>query len=115
MALGHSTEEDFKTGAANLSEEERVSAFNVNMQKDGNLSLDAEKFLQDEAQGKGKWLVSNYEAGDVVFHDPYMIHGSSRNLAEDGKIRLSTDLRFSAEGSDLDSRWMKRWAPNDGL
>lgn len=60
-----------------------------------------------------KWLVSNYEAGDVVFHNSYMvgrtyasdrmdiqvdarsqIHASTMNHDKDGVIRLGTDLRF---------------------
>ena len=81
----------------------------------GQLSDDAGAFQRQQAGGMGKWLVSEFEAGDVVFHDPYTIHGSSRNEDVGGKIRLSTDLRFYEEGSDLDQRWMKYWTPGDGL
>ena len=81
----------------------------------GQLSDDAGDFQRQQARGMSKWLVSEFEAGDVVFHDPYTIHGSSRNEDEGGKIRLSTDLRFYEEGSDLDNRWMKHWSPGDGL
>lgn len=82
----------------------------------GQLSQDAGEFLENEAQGQGKWLAAEYEAGDVVFHDPYMIHGSSRNQDEKGRIRLSTDLRFYEEGTEVDGRWMVgRWNPRDGL
>ena len=59
--------------------------------------------------------MADYEAGDVVFHDPYMIHTSTRNEDAARRIRLSTDLRFYREGSDLDARWMKFWTPGDGL
>ncbi|MCJ1269378.1 hypothetical protein MMC22_009270 [Lobaria immixta] len=113
--LGKSIEKDFTARAASFSEEERISAFNANMSKFGTLSDDADDFLENKAKGKGRWLTAAYEAGDVVFHDPYAIHGSSKNQDPQGRIRLSTDLRFYEEGSDIDQRWMKYWTPGDGL
>ncbi|MDI1489164.1 MAG: hypothetical protein OHK93_008442 [Ramalina farinacea] len=113
--LGREIEDDFTRRAATLPESERVSAFNVNMGQFGQLSDDAGSFHVEWAKGKGKWLVSDFEAGDVVFHDPYTIHGSSRNEDAEGRIRLSTDLRFYEEGSDIDARWMRYWTPGDGL
>ena len=115
VGLGRNIEDDFTRRAASLPEEERISAFNVNMDKFGQLSDDAGSFHINEAKGKGKWLVSDFEAGDVVFHDPYVIHGSSKNEDPNRRIRLSTDLRFYEEGSDIDQRWMKFWTPGDGL
>lgn len=86
------------------------------MHKFGILSDDGEEFLGREAGGKGKWLVGDYEAGDVVFHDPYMVHASGKNNDAGGRIRLSTDLRFYEEGcDDMDERWMDYWRPGDGL
>ena len=115
--LGREIEEDFSRRAESMSPEERVSAFNVNMEKYGQLSQNAaefhEKYQDDEMERT--WLVSGYEAGDVVFHDPYTIHTSTFNECPKGRIRLSTDLRFYREGSDLDKRWMKLWTPGDGL
>jgi hypothetical protein len=68
------------------------------------------------AYGTHKWLVTNYEAGDVVFHDPYSIHASGRNEDPTGRIRLSTDLRFyEKDDPGIDKRWFKIWAPGDGL
>lgn len=113
--LGKSIEKDFTARAASFSEEERISAFNANMSKFGTLSDAADDFLENKAKGKGRWLTAAYEAGDVVFHDPYAIHGSSKNQDPQGRIRLSTDLRFYEEGSDIDQRWMKYWTPGDGL
>lgn len=114
-SLGREIEADFNARAASFPESERISAFNVNMGDFGFLSNNAGEFHAKEAKGQGKWLISEYEAGDVVFHDPYMIHGSSSNQDENRKIRLSTDIRFNEEGSDLDDRWMSRWNPKDGL
>lgn len=115
-ALGRSIEEDFKSRAQVLPEAERISAFNAHMGQFGQLSDDAGAFHRSRAASKSKWLVSDYEAGDVVFHDPFMIHGSSRNQDPTGRIRLSSDLRFYEAGSDIDQRWHKGyWRPGDGL
>lgn len=113
VPLGRSVEDDFTVRAADLTPEERVSAFNVNMEKYGQLSQNAAAFSAEH--GSRRWLVTDYEAGDVVFHDPFMIHTSTMNEDREGRIRLSTDLRFYREGSDLDQRWMKFWTPGDGL
>lgn len=71
--LGREIEEDFARKAHALSAEEKISAFNKHMTKDAYLSHDAEEFRRVSAEGRGRWLVGDYEAGDVVFHDPYMI------------------------------------------
>lgn len=115
--LGREIEDDFGKRAVTLTPEERKSAFNVNMEKYGQLSQNATEFHEKHQKDDGQrvWLVSGYEAGDVVFHDPYMIHTSTFNECPTGRIRLSTDLRFYRDGSDLDQRWMKFWTPGDGL
>ena len=71
--LGRKIEENFARKAEDLSAEEKASAFNKYMTKDAYLSHDAEEFRRASAKGHGRWLVGDYEAGDVVFHDPYMI------------------------------------------
>ena len=122
--LGRQMETDFTRQAEHLSKEERMNAFNANMMRDGQLSHNAVEMTQDIVDGKygsasGKpkrWLVGNYEAGDVVFHDPYIIHGAIKNEDPLGRIRLSTDLRFYEDESDLDDRWIHDfWRPGDGL
>ena len=113
VALGKSIEDDFTARAVEMTPEERRSAFNVNMERGGMLSQNATEFADEH--DRHWWLAANYEAGDVVFHDPYMIHTSSVNKDPTGKIRLSTDLRFYRQGDDMDKRWMKYWTPGDGL
>ena len=114
MELGRQIEAGFTENAGNLTDEERISGFNANMMDGGVLSRDAEDFGGKEAKGK-KWLIAAYEAGDVVFHNPYIIHGAAMNEDKQGRIRLSTDLRFYAEGMGLDKRWMKVFTLGDGL
>lgn len=127
--LGREIEEDFGRRAQGMSESERVSAFNVNMSRDGTLGHDMSGFGGELAgrgfggawggkagqEGGRRWLVGEYEAGDVVFHDPYMIHGSAKNEDPMGRIRLSSDVRFYEEGADMDERWNVLWTPGDGL
>ncbi|KAK2757548.1 hypothetical protein FQN54_004517 [Arachnomyces sp. PD_36] len=123
--LGRAIEADFtkRANEKSFTEEERTNAFNVHMNRSGQLADDAEQFAQDMharfggAGGKRpRWLMADYEAGDVVFHDPYMIHGAGRNEDKEGRIRLSCDLRFYEAGAACDERWMKKhWSPDDGL
>lgn len=121
--IGKDMEADFMKRSEDFTPAERISGFNQNMAKDGQLSHNAEELTQTLLDGpfgyrkreKRKWVVGNYEAGDVVFHNPYLIHGACKNEDPQGRIRLSTDLRFYEEGAPLDKRWMRLWEPNDGL
>lgn len=90
-----------------MSEEETKNAFNANMMTSGFLCDGPADFGRRYGR---KWLVSEYEAGDVVLHTPHMvssrcivrrllanqdkIHASTINHDPDGRIRLGTDLRF---------------------
>jgi len=121
--IGKDMELDFNKRAEQFSKEERISGFNMNMARDGQLSHNADELTKELLEGKfgskgvrRRWLAGDYKAGDVVFHNPYLIHGAVKNDDPQGRIRLSTDLRFYEEGADLDTRWMKSvWRPDDGL
>lgn len=90
-ALGRRTEADFAANAGNLTPEERVSAFNKNMNDGGFLSRDTVAYGRQVGH---KWLIAEYETGDVIFHNPYLVHASCKNKDPDQRIRLATDLRF---------------------
>ena len=114
-ALGEEIEAEFARNAEGiLSPSERIDAFNAHMNKDGFLSHDAEEFGRTKAGGNLRWLVGDYEAGDVVFHKQHMIHAATKNEDELGRIRLASDLRFYEAGTALDERWMKIWRHDDG-
>lgn len=121
--LGKSIEEDFYARAEDFTLEEKISAFNRNMTSTGVLSMDPLVFQQDNEhlskKSQFRWLVGNYQAGDVVFHLPYSIHTAAANDDINGRIRLSTDLRFyskkDADAGLTDERWNKYWTPGDGL
>ncbi|KAJ0109332.1 hypothetical protein J7T55_000257 [Diaporthe amygdali] len=112
--IGRDTERNFtaKAIASGLTEEEAKFAFNKNMAAGGVLTQDP-KAYSDSCQRR--WLVSNYEAGDVVFHNSYMIHASTMNYDQDGVIRLGTDLRFVDVRKPWDMRWAKVYEDGDGL
>lgn len=72
-SLGLELEQAFYTKAkqAGLSDEEARSAFNSNMMATGLLSEFPAEFARENGR---RWLVSAYEAGDVVLHKPHMVH-----------------------------------------
>ncbi|KAL8935184.1 MAG: hypothetical protein Q9216_005554 [Gyalolechia sp. 2 TL-2023] len=114
-ALGKQLEDDFLKKAEHLPRQERIDAFNQFMAKDGFMSHDAVDFREQHKERVGKWLVGDYEAGDVVFHNPWMIHAATKNEDELGRIRLASDLRFYEQWAKLDHRWMRIWTHDDGL
>lgn len=91
--LGRHFEDEFteKAKATGLSDGEAKSAFNRNMLSSGVLTDGPAAFGREHGR---RWLVTNYEAGDVVLHTPYMIHASTINHDPNQVIRLATDLRF---------------------
>ncbi|CAI6100795.1 hypothetical protein V2G26_010534 [Clonostachys chloroleuca] len=110
--IGMKTEKDFADNAHNLTDEERISAFNKNMNDGGFLSRDTVAYGKET---KRKWLIAEYEAGDVIFHNPFMVHASCKNKDPENKIRLATDVRFVDPEKPYDKRWMKVYRPLDGL
>lgn len=63
----------------------------------------------------GRWLVTDYEAGDMVVHSAHIVHASLDNVDPAGVIRLSTDIRYQRRTDPIDWRWQNHWHLNDGL
>ncbi|KAK5806266.1 hypothetical protein VI817_000524 [Penicillium citrinum] len=78
--VGIDLEEAFfkKAKEAGLSDEEAKSAFNSNMMATGLLSEFPAEFARENGR---RWLVSEYEAGDVVLHKPHMVCYLNRALS----------------------------------
>ena len=115
--LGEQIEERYKERQSkdNMPREERISAFNHHMTGVlGHLSHNAEDWAKEDGLGK-RWLVADYETGDVVFHTPWTIHAASHNNDPNGRIRLASDLRFYEGGARLDERWTTHFYHGDGL
>ncbi|KAF2016401.1 hypothetical protein BU24DRAFT_391696 [Aaosphaeria arxii CBS 175.79] len=112
--LGREVEAEFtrKAKESGLSDEQTKNAFNQNMLSTGLLA-DGPKEYSDAFQRR--WLVTAYEAGDVVLHTPYTIHASTMNFDHDNIIRVGTDLRFVDSSKPWDKRWDKDYEFNDGV
>lgn len=116
--IGRKYEEDFSLLNESLSDTEKISAVNKNMNAGGWLDRNSSKF--GKYWGRD-WLVVGcfinvilgvadsmqgaYEAGDVVLHNPFMVHAGAMNESKTGRIRVSTDLRFVDRSKPYDERW----------
>jgi len=110
-AWGRSKEAEFAARNRDLHPEERISAYNKNM-KTGWLSNDLASMADDL---DARWLVADYEAGDMVVHSPYMVHASTMNVDPRRRIRLSTDIRYQRVRDEIDARWNNHWSLDDML
>lgn len=109
--FGRKKEAEFTILNADLPPEERVSAYNKNMNA-GWLSKDLPTMAEEL---NTRWLMADYETGDMVIHSPYMVHASTMNVNPEGRMRLSTDIRYQLVTDEIDKRWGKDWSENDGL
>jgi len=109
---GARMEEEFRIKNANLPPDEQMSAYNRNMTEGGWVTKDLPS-LADRLNTR--WLIANYEAGDIVIHSPYMIHASTINNDTSGRIRLSSDIRYQLGGDSIDERWSNNWFNGDNL
>lgn len=67
----------------------------------GSFSKDAIGVRQ---QIGGRWLSTEYKAGDVLIFNMFTLHGSLDNRTD--RIRLSTDSRYQLQGEAVDERWI---------
>ena len=111
-ALGRQMEAEFRVKNADLPPEERISAYNRNMRENGWISTN---LVEMANRFKSRWLIADYEAGDMVIHSPYMIHAATHNNDPLNRIRLSTDIRYQCVDDAIDQRWAKNWAVGDNL
>ncbi|KAL4885461.1 hypothetical protein BJY04DRAFT_214259 [Aspergillus karnatakaensis] len=112
--IGKQTEEEFMKRAkeAGMSDEQVKSAYNANMLSGGLLDVGPARYAKKYGR---RWLLTGYEAGDVVFHNPYAIHASCINHDPENVIRLGTDLRYVDSSRPWDTRWSNILKPGDGL
>lgn len=112
--LGSELEADFAKRAedSGLTAEEAKNAFNQNMMHGGMLADGPIEFAKIHNR---KWLLTAYEAGDVVLHQAYMIHASTMNYDSTGVIRVGTDLRYVDQSRPWDTRWDKDFEFGDGV
>ena len=111
-AIGADMEARFNKDNAGMDAQERISAYNRNMAEGGWVSKDLPEMAE---RIDARWLIADFEAGDVVLHSPYMIHASTTNQSMDRRIRLSTDIRFQNVDDEIDARWGNHWSLDDML
>ena len=68
------------------------------------------KALSDKT--KKRWCFTNFQAGDLVIHDPNVIHASLD--ANNDYMRLSIEVRFIPAKENPDSGWTSEWSGGDG-
>lgn len=111
-AMGRKLEAEFAEKNAHLAPAERLSAYNKNMNETGwltkNLPQLADRF-------NTRWLIADYEAGDMMIHSAYMIHAATVNTDPNGHMRLSTDIRYQRLHDEIDARWQNHWSFEDML
>jgi hypothetical protein len=61
----------------------------------------------------GRWLTTEFSAGDVLVFSVYTIHASLDNHSR--RIRLSSDSRYQLAGEPVDDRWVGENPPGHGL
>jgi ectoine hydroxylase-related dioxygenase (phytanoyl-CoA dioxygenase family) len=110
--LGRTMEADFARLNAHLSAEDRIRAFTRTMNDGGWISKDLPEMAD---RFDTRWLVADYEAGDVVLHSPYTIHAATCNDDPSGRLRLSTDIRYQNVRDEIDARWANHWSLDDML
>jgi ectoine hydroxylase-related dioxygenase (phytanoyl-CoA dioxygenase family) len=111
-AKGRELEAEFTRKHADLSPQERISAYNKNMSREGWISKDLPALAQ---RFGSRWLIADYQAGDIMLHSPYMIHAATTNQDSQGRLRLSTDIRFQNVRDEIDARWGNHWTLEDML
>ena len=111
-ATGVRMEREYSEKALELAPEERINAYNAHMMEGGWVSKDLPEMAE---RFDTRWLIADYEAGDVMLHSPYMIHASTANEDPLGRIRLSTDIRYQNVRDEVDARWSNHWSLGDML
>jgi len=68
----------------------------------GRLGTDSRRL--QEALG-GRWLTTDFRAGDVVCFSTRLVHASLDNNSPLNRVRLTTDTRYQLADEPLDTRW----------
>lgn len=53
----------------------------------------------------GRWLTTDFQAGDVLCFGMHILHGAMDNQSPIGRCRLSSDTRYQLASEPLDQRW----------
>jgi ectoine hydroxylase-related dioxygenase (phytanoyl-CoA dioxygenase family) len=53
----------------------------------------------------GRWLTTEFEAGDFITFGMFLVHASLDNRTEN-RLRISSDARFQRASEPIDERWV---------
>jgi ectoine hydroxylase-related dioxygenase (phytanoyl-CoA dioxygenase family) len=53
----------------------------------------------------GRWLTTDFRAGDVICFSIYLVHAALDNRSPLGRCRLTSDTRYQLTSDPLDDRW----------
>lgn len=91
----------------NLTHDERAK---VTWNSSGAYSSDA---IATRKELGGRWLVSEYEMGDLLLFSMYTLHASSDNHSN--QYRISSDTRYQRADEPADERWIGEDPPAHGI
>jgi phytanoyl-CoA dioxygenase PhyH len=74
----------------------------ADLEKMGWLSTDP---VELRRQLGGRWLSTDFQAGDVLLFGPDLVHASLENRSPQGHCRLSSDTRYQLASDPLDERY----------
>ena len=60
----------------------------------------------------GRWITSEFEAGDFLTFGMFTVHASLDNRSEN-RLRISSDSRYQRASEPIDERWIGVEQPND--
>ncbi len=110
-AWARELEAEYSRRNQHLPYDQRISAYNQNL-IGGWLSKDLPTLAD---QLNTRWLIADYEAGDMVVHSPYIVHAATANFDPTRRMRLSTDIRYQRVRDEIDIRWQNHWSLDDML
>jgi hypothetical protein len=94
-------ERDVDTYCRNGRHAEAIEGGKRNWERDGHLSNNPVSLREKLG---GRWLTTDYEAGDLLTFSMYCVHGSVDNKSD--RIRISSDSRYQPASLPVDERWI---------
>lgn len=88
----HKSDQLLSTYAKKDADKEKISWFGT----------DPNKLRQNLG---GRWLTTDFEAGDVLCFGMHMLHGALDNNSPERRCRLTSDTRYQLASEPLDERW----------
>ncbi len=89
---------------SHASERLHAGYLRADADRDGLQWLDDDPSVVQAEYG-GRWLTTDFEAGDVLVFGMHTLHGALDNHSAVGRCRLSSDSRYQRADEPADPRW----------